>query len=63
MAEEGFKSQLTAILSADVEDYSRFIREIEEAAICALQPLVNLSAIIQKHGGEESASSVQSMTA
>ena len=31
MAEEGFKRMLTAILSADVEGYSRLMGEDEEA--------------------------------
>ena len=31
MADEGFKRKLTAILSADVEGYSRLMGEDEEA--------------------------------
>ena len=33
MAEEGFKRKLTAILSADVEGYSRLMGDAEEATI------------------------------
>ena len=33
MAEEGFKRKLTAILSADVEGYSRLMGEDEEATV------------------------------
>ena len=33
MAAEEFKRRLTAILSADVEGYSRLIREDEEATV------------------------------
>ena len=36
MAEEGFKRKLTAILSADVEGYSRFMGEDEDATIRTL---------------------------
>ena len=37
MAEEGFKRKLAAILSADVEGYSRLMREDEEATIRTLK--------------------------
>ena len=37
MAEESFKRRLTAILSADVEGYSRLMREDEEATIRTLK--------------------------
>ncbi len=33
MAQEGFKRKLTAILSADVEGYSRFMQEDEGATV------------------------------
>ena len=33
MAEEGFKRKLTAILSADVEGYSRLMGDDEEATV------------------------------
>jgi len=33
MAEKGFKRKLTAILSADVEGYSRLMGEDEEATV------------------------------
>jgi adenylate cyclase len=36
MAKEGFKRKLTAILSADVEGYSRLMDRDEEATIRAL---------------------------
>ncbi len=36
MAEEGFKRKLTAILSADVEDYSRLMEEDEAATVQTL---------------------------
>ncbi len=36
MAEEGFKRKLTAILSADVEGYSRFMGDDEEATVRTL---------------------------
>ncbi len=36
MAQEGFKRKLTAILSADVEDYSRLMSEDEEATVRTL---------------------------
>jgi adenylate cyclase len=36
MAEEGFKRKLTAILSADVEGYSRLMGEDEEATVRTL---------------------------
>ncbi|KKL09074.1 hypothetical protein LCGC14_2569490 [marine sediment metagenome] len=36
MAEEGFKRKLTAILSADVEGYSRLMDQNEEATIRTL---------------------------
>jgi len=37
MNEEEFKRRLTAILSADVEGYSRLMREDEEATIRTLK--------------------------
>jgi len=36
MADEGFKRKLTAILSADVEGYSRLMGEDEEATVRTL---------------------------
>ena len=36
MAKEGFKRKLTAILSADVEGYSRLMDEDEEATVRTL---------------------------
>ena len=37
MADEGFKRTLTAILSADVEDYSRLMGNDEEATVRTLK--------------------------
>ena len=52
MAEEGFKRKLTAILSADVEAYSRLMGEDEDATIRTLTVYRELmSALIQKHRG------------
>jgi len=36
MVEDGYKRKLTAILSADVKEYSRLMREDEEATIRTL---------------------------
>jgi len=36
MADEGFKRKLAAILSADVEGYSRLMDDDEEATVCTL---------------------------
>jgi adenylate cyclase len=52
MADEGFKRKLTAILSADVEGYSRLMGEDEDATIRTLTTYRELmSKIIQKHRG------------
>jgi TolB-like protein/class 3 adenylate cyclase/Tfp pilus assembly protein PilF len=52
MADEGFKRKLTAILSADVEGYSRLMGEDEDATIRTLTAYRELmSTIIQKHHG------------
>jgi len=52
MAEEGFKRKLVAILSADVEGYSRLMGEDEDATIRTLTAYRELmSTIIQKHRG------------
>jgi adenylate cyclase len=52
MTDEGFKRKLTAILSADVEGYSRLMGEDEDATIRTLTTYRGLmSAIIQKHRG------------
>jgi adenylate cyclase len=52
MAEEGFKRKLTAILSADVEGYSRLMGEDEDATIRTLTAYRELmSTLIQKHRG------------
>jgi adenylate cyclase len=52
MTEEGFKRKLTAILSADVEGYSRLMGEDEDATIRTLTTYRELmSTLIQKHRG------------
>ena len=52
MAEEGFKRKLIAILSADVEGYSRLMGEDEDSTIRTLTAYRELmSTLIQKHRG------------
>jgi adenylate cyclase len=52
MTVEGYKRKLTAILSADVKDYSRLMGEDEEATIRVLTTYKQLMArLIQKHRG------------
>jgi TolB-like protein/class 3 adenylate cyclase/Tfp pilus assembly protein PilF len=52
MAPEGFKRKLTAILNADVEGYSRLMRENEEATIRTLTTYRKaMTALIQKYRG------------
>ena len=52
MADEGFKRKLTAILSADVEGYSRLMEDNEEATIQTLNTYRTLMAtLIQQHTG------------
>ena len=52
MAEEDFKRKLTAILSVDVEGYSRLMDDDEDATIRTLTTYRKLmSTIIQKHRG------------
>jgi len=52
MTEEGFKRKLTAILSADVEGYSRLMGEDEDATIRTLTAYRELmSTLIEKHRG------------
>jgi adenylate cyclase len=52
MTEESFKRKLTAILSADVEGYSRLMGEDEDATIRTLTAYRELmSTLIQKHRG------------
>ncbi len=52
MPEESFKRKLTAILSADVEGYSRLMGEDEDATIRTLTTYRELmSTLIQKHRG------------
>jgi adenylate cyclase len=52
MAEQGFKRKLAAILSADVEGYSRLMRHDEIATIETLKSCRNImSNLIQQHNG------------
>jgi len=52
MTQEGFKRKLTAILSADVEGYSRLMGEDEDATIRTLTTYRELmTTLIQKHRG------------
>ena len=52
MADEGFKRKLAAILSADVEGYSRLMRNDEEATVRDIAAhRVLISDIIQQHHG------------
>jgi len=53
MAEKGFKRKLTAILSADVEGYSRLMGEDEEATVRTLTTYREvLTTLIQQHNGK-----------
>ena len=52
MTKEGWKRKLTALLSADVEGYSRLMGEDEEATILTLTSYREvMTAHIQQHGG------------
>jgi len=52
MTQEGYKRKLTAILSADVEGYSRLMGEDEDATIRTLTSYRELmSTLIEKHRG------------
>ncbi|MBW2563331.1 MAG: adenylate/guanylate cyclase domain-containing protein [Deltaproteobacteria bacterium] len=52
MVQEGFKRKLTAILNADVEGYSRLMREDEEATICTLTAYRGaMATLIQQYRG------------
>ena len=52
MAENGFKRKLTAILSADVEGYSRLMSDDEEATVRMLTTYREvLKSLIQQHNG------------
>ena len=52
MTQEGYKRKLTAILSADVEGYSRLMGEDEDATIRTLTTYRELmTTLIQKHRG------------
>jgi len=53
MAEEGFKRKLTAILSADVEGYSRLMSEDEGATVRMLTAYREvMTTLIQQHNGK-----------
>ncbi|MHC4560932.1 MAG: adenylate/guanylate cyclase domain-containing protein, partial [Planctomycetota bacterium] len=53
MALEGFKRKLTAILSADVEGYSRLMSEDEEATVRAITAYREVFyTLIQQHNGK-----------
>ena len=52
MADEGFKRKLTAILSADVEGYSRLMGEDEEATIRTLTTYrTAIAKLVQQYRG------------
>ncbi len=53
MATQDFKRKLTAILSADVEGYSRLMGDDEEATVRTLTTYREvLTSIIQQHNGK-----------
>ncbi|HEA70112.1 MAG TPA: adenylate/guanylate cyclase domain-containing protein [Desulfobacterales bacterium] len=53
MAEKGFKRKLAAILSADVEGYSRLMGEDEEATVRTLTTYREvMTTLIQQHNGK-----------
>jgi len=53
MADEGFKRKLAAILSADVEGYSRLIGDDEEATVRTLTSYREvLTTLIKQHNGK-----------
>ena len=53
MTDEGFKRKLTAILSADVEGYSRLMSEDEEATVRTLTTYREvMTTLIQQHNGK-----------
>ena len=52
MADEGFKRKLAAILSADVEGYSRLMGDDEEATVRTITVYREvLTTLIQQHNG------------
>ncbi len=52
MATEDFKRKLTAILSADVKDYSRLMREDEEATVRTITAYrAAMAQLIQQYRG------------
>jgi len=53
MAEKGFKRKLTAILSADVEGYSRLMGDDEEATVQTITAYREvITTLIQQHNGK-----------
>jgi len=56
MVQEGFKRKLTAILSADVEGYSRLMDENEDTTIRTLTTYRNaIAKLVQQYRGRASA--------
>ena len=54
MAEQNFKRKLAAILSADVEGYSRLMEDNEEATIQSINAYrKSISTLIQQHRGRD----------
>src|SRR5210317_2580129 len=52
MAQEGFKRKLTAILSADVEGYSRLMGDDETATVHTITSYrIVISTLIKQHNG------------
>ncbi|MGD9199708.1 MAG: hypothetical protein PVH97_15555, partial [Desulfobacterales bacterium] len=52
MADEGFERKLTAILSADVEGYSRLMDDDEEATVRTLTSYrTTISNFVEQYGG------------
>ena len=53
MEEKGFKRKLTAILSADVEGYSRLMGDNEEATVRTLTAYREvMTTLIKQHNGK-----------
>ena len=60
MAKEGFKRKLAAILSADVEGYSRLMDDDEEATIHTLTSYrATMSEFIEQYRGRQLVSRIQ----
>jgi len=64
MADEGFKRKLTAILSADVEGYSRLMGDDDGVTVRTLTAYLELFfTLIQQHNGKELDSQVDNLPA